>query len=156
MLKDYLDYMEDAYLIFSNRNLVSLLTEQQTIVKRYFADNGILSLFLLDGETKLLENIVAIHLNKLYRNTTEELRLFYYNKGVEVDFCIPETETAIQVSYRIDDLDTYEREVGGLIKFLKAFKQYKGFIITWDTERQITVDDITIEVIPIWKWLCTI
>ena len=156
VLKDYLDYMEDAFLIFSIPNLVSPLTEQQTIVKRYFADNGILSLFLLDGETKLLENIVAIHLNKLYRNTTEELRLFYYNKGVEVDFCIPETETAIQVSYRIDDIDTYEREVGGLIKFLKAFKQYKGFIITWDTERQITVDDITIEVIPIWKWLCTI
>jgi predicted AAA+ superfamily ATPase len=156
VLKDYLDYMEDAFLIFSIPNLVSPLTEQQTIVKRYFADNGILSLFLLDGETKLLENIVAIHLNKLYRNTTEELRLFYYNKGVEVDFCIPETETAIQVSYRIDDLDTYEREVGGLIKFLKAFKQYKGFIITWDTERQITEDGITIEVIPIWKWLCTI
>ena len=156
VLKDYLDYMEDAFLIFSIPNLVSPLTEQQTIVKRYFADNGILSLFLLDGETKLLENIVAIHLNKLYRNTTEELRLFYYNKGVEVDFCIPETETAIQVSYRIDDIDTYEREVGGLIKFLKAFKQYKGFIITWDTERQITEDGITIEVIPIWKWLCTI
>ena len=155
VLKDYLDYMEDAFLIFSIPNLVSPLTEQQTIVKRYFADNGILSLFLLDGETKLLENIVAIHLNKLYRNTTEELRLFYYNKGVEVDFCIPETATAIQVSYRIDDIDTYEREVGGLIKFLKAFKQYKGLIITWDTERQITVDGITVEVIPVWKWLCT-
>ena len=156
VLKDYLDYMEDAYLIFSIPNLVSPLTEQQTIVKRYFADNGILSLFLLDGETKLLENIVAIHLNRLYRNTPEELRLFYYNKGIEVDFCIPETGTAIQVSYRIDDIDTYEREVGGLIKFLKAFKQYKGLIITWDTERQITVDGITVEVIPIWKWLCTI
>ena len=156
VLKDYLDYMEDAYLIFSIPNLVSPLTEQQTIVKRYFADNGILSLFLLDGETKLLENIVAIHLNRLYRNTPEELRLFYYNKGIEVDFCIPETETAIQVSYLIDDVDTYEREVGGLIKFLKAFKQYKGFIITWDTERQITEDGITIEVIPIWKWLCKI
>ena len=43
VLKDYLDYMEDAYLIFSIPNLVSPLTEQQTIVKRYFADNGILN-----------------------------------------------------------------------------------------------------------------
>lgn len=153
VLKDYLDYMEDAYLIFSIPNLVSPLTEQQTIVKRYFADNGILSLFLLRGETKLLENIVAIHLNKQYRNTAEELRLFYYNKGVEVDFCIPETGMAIQVSYSIDDPNTYEREVGGLIKFLKVFKQYKGIIITWDTERQITVDGITVEVAPVWKWL---
>ena len=153
VLKDYLEYMEDAYLIFSIPNLVSPLTEQQTIVKRYFADNGILGLFLLGGETKLLENIVAVHLNKRYRNTPEELRLFYYNKGVEVDFCIPENHTAIQVSYSIEDADTYEREVGGLVKFLKAFKQYKGLVVTWDTERQIMEDGISIEVVPVWKWL---
>lgn len=153
VLKDYLDYMEDAYLIFSIPNLVSPLTEQQTIVKRYFADNGILGLFLMDGETKMLENIVAIHLFKQYPNTADELRLFYYNKGAEVDFCIPETNTAIQVSYSLDDSTTYEREVGGIVKFLKAYKQYRGFIISWDTERQITEGDITIDVVPIWKWL---
>ncbi|MBR5686719.1 MAG: ATP-binding protein [Prevotella sp.] len=153
ILKDYLDYMEDAYLIFSIPNLVSPLTEQQTIVKRYYADNGILNLFLTDGETKLLENIVAIHLDKHYHNTAEERRLFYYNRGVEVDFCIPEANKAIQVSYSIDDINTYEREVGGLIKFLKAFKQYQGVIITRDTEKQIIEDGINIEVVPVWKWL---
>lgn len=153
VLKDYLEYMEDAYLIFSIPNLVSPLTEQQTIVKRYFADNGILALFLMGGETKLLENLVAVHLNKLYHNTPEELRLFYYNKSVEVDFCIPEANTAIQVSYSIDDVDTYEREVGGLVKFLKAFKQYKGLVVTWDTERQIKEEGVSIEIVPVWKWL---
>lgn len=153
VLKDYLEYMEDAYLIFSVPNLVSPLTEQQTIVKRYFADNGILNLFLTGGETKLLENIVAIHLNTLYHNTPEETRLFYYNKGVEVDFCIPEINTAIQVSYKIDDIDTYEREVRGLAKFLKAFKEYHGLIVTWDTERQINEDGLSIDVVPVWKWL---
>ena len=153
VLKDYLDYMEDAYLTFSIPNLTSPLSEQQTIVKRYFADNGILNLFLMDGKTKLLENIVAIHLNKLFHNTAEELRLFYYNKGIEVDFCIPEEKMAIQVSHSIDDVNTYEREVGGLIKFLKTFKQYQGVIITWETERQLTENGISIEVVPIWKWL---
>lgn len=153
VLKDYLEYMEDAYLVFSIPNLVSPLSEQQTIVKRYFADNGILNLFLTNGETKLLENIVAIDLNKRYRNTAEELRLFYYHKGVEIDFCIPEVSTAIQVAYGIDDIDTYEREVGGLARFLKVFRQYKGIIVTWDTERQITHEGISIEVVPVWKWL---
>lgn len=153
VLKDYLGYMEDAYLIFSIPNLTSPLTEQQTIMKRYFADNGILNNFFIDGETKLLENIVAIQLNKIYHNTEDETRLFYYNKNVEVDFCIPEVELAIQVSYTIDDLVTYDREVGGLIKFLKAYKQYHGIIITWDTERQISEDGISIEVVPVWKWL---
>ena len=76
VLKDYLEYMEDAFLIFSVPNLVSPLTEQQTIKKRYFADNGILNNFLFNGDTKLLENLVAVHLNRLYHNTEEELRLF--------------------------------------------------------------------------------
>ena len=153
VLKDYLDYMEDAYLIFSIPNMVSPLSEQQTMVKRYFADNGILNLFLTRGETKLLENIVAIHLDRLYHNMAEELRLFYYNKGVEIDFCIPEANKAIQVSYSISDIDTYEREVGGLFKFLKTYRQYRGIVITWETEREIVEDGITISVIPVWKWL---
>ena len=153
ILKDYLEYMEDAYLIFSIPNLVSPLTEQQTIKKRYFADNGILNNFLFHGETKLLENIVAVHLNRTYHNTKEELRLFYYFKGVEVDFCVPESNLAIQVTYKIDDVDTYDREVGGLFKFLKSFKEYHGIIVTWDTEKSIQEDGITIEVVPVWKWL---
>ena len=153
VLKDYLDYMEDAYLTFSIPNLVSPLSEQQTLVKRYFTDNGILNLFLYNGETKLLENLVAIHLDHLYRNTKEELRLFYYNKGIEVDFCIPEQHLAIQVSYNIDDHDTYEREVGSLTRFLNIYKDYRGVVVTWDTERQIENENVRIDVVPCWKWL---
>lgn len=153
VLKDYLGYMDDAYLTFSIPNLVSPISEQQTIVKRYFADNGILGLFFMDGETKLLENLVAIHLSHQYPNTPDELRLFYYNKGVEVDFCVPERQLAIQVAYSIDNPNTYMREVSGLIKFLKAHKQYRGLIVTWDTERRVVEDGVAINVIPIWKWL---
>lgn len=97
--------------------------------------------------------MVTIRLNTCYRNTTEELRLFYYNKGVEVDFCVPERSLAIQVSYSIEDTETYEREVGSLCKFLRVFKSYQGIIITWDTERHIVYDGAEIEAIPIWKWL---
>jgi predicted AAA+ superfamily ATPase len=43
--------------------------------------------------------------------------------------------------------------VGGLIKFLKAFKKYQGIIVTWDTERQIEENGLTINAIPVWKWL---
>lgn len=35
----------------------------------------------------------------------------------------------------------------------KTYKQYRGMIVTWDTERQITEDRITIDVVPVWKWL---
>ena len=68
-------------------------------------------------------------------------------------FCIPEEELSIPVSYSIDDFSSYEREVGGMAAFLNAFKNYHGIIITWDTERTITYNGKTIEVVPVWKWL---
>ena len=130
-LKDYLEYMQDAYLFFPIPNLVSPMTEQ----------------------VNLLENMVAIELNRRFRNTTEETLLYYFNKNVEIDFCVPSAQLVIQVSYNLNDEATYEREVGGLIKFLKAFPGYHGYIITRDYQTQIMVDGYTIEVVPIWKWL---
>lgn len=153
ILKSYLSYLEDAYLTFSLSNLASPLSEQETTKKRYFTDNGILGLFLIDGETKLLENIVAIHLNRLFRNTKEEARLYYYNRNIEVDFCIPEVKLAIQVSYSIADDDTRDREVGALEKFISVNKEYSGIIISFDTESTIDTKVGVVKVVPVWKWL---
>lgn len=122
VLKDYLEYMTDAYLIFGIPNLVSPLSDQETVKKRYFVDNGILNLFLFQGETQLLENLVAINLNRKFRNNDEELRLFYYSKNIEIDFVVPEIKMAYQVCYNIHkDQATYDRETGSLLSFLSAF-----------------------------------
>ena len=153
VLKDYLEYMQDAYLFFSVPNLASPLTEQATIKKRYVIDNGILNLFLFQGETKLLENIVADELNRKYRNTEEETLLYYYNRNIEIDFCIPTEKIAIQVAYNVNDETTYEREIGGLVKFINAFPEYRGIIITRDYEKNIFADGKEIPAIPVWKWL---
>ena len=154
VLKDYLDYMEEAYLFFSIPNLASPITEQTTIQKRYMSDNGLLNLFLLNGQTKLLENIVAIELNRRYRNTQEETLLYYYNKNIEIDFCIPSEKLAIQVSYSLTDSNTYEREVGALDSFLKKNPDYYAMIVTRDQQDRIELDGHTIDVLPVWKWLC--
>lgn len=154
VLKDYLGYMEEAYLFFSIPNLASPITEQTTIQKRYMSDNGLLNLFLLNGQTKLLENIVAIELNRRYRNTQEETLLYYYNKNIEIDFCIPSEKLAIQVSYSLTDSNTYEREVGALDIFLKKNPDYSAMIVTRDQQNRIELDGHTIDVLPVWKWLC--
>lgn len=154
VLKDYIEYMRDAYLLFNIPNLANSLAEQNSIQKRYVADNGILNLFLYKGETSLLENLVAVELNRRYRNTQEDTRLYYYNRNIEVDFCIPQEQTAIQVSYNMDDAATQDREIGALKKFLQVFPDYSGIVITRDSEGEITIsDDKTIKVMPIWKWL---
>lgn len=155
VLKDYLEYMTDAYLIFGIPNFVSPLSDQETVKKRYFVDNGILNLFLFQGETQLLENLVAICLNRVYRNNDEELRLFYYSKNVEVDFVVPEVKMAYQVSYDIHkDQTTYDRETGSLLSFLSAFPDYRGIIISYDEEETLEINGKTIEVVPVWKWMC--
>ncbi len=79
-LKDYLEYVQDAYLFFPISESGFTYDRTGNTSKRYVADNGILNLFLFQGETKLLENMVAIELNRRFRNTTEETLLYYFNK----------------------------------------------------------------------------
>ena len=151
-VKDYLEYLEESYLIFSIPNYASPDSEQETLRKRYFIDNGLLNLYLYRGETKLLENIVAIQLRKEYRNP--EPSIFYYKRGdVDLDFYIPETKTAIQVSYDLSSQETNDREVETLVRFNKSFKLNRAMIITFDQEETIEKDNLTIDVVPVWKWL---
>lgn len=150
-LADYLTYMNDVYLTFNIPNFTDSVAERMSSCKRYFYDNGLLSNFLINAETKLLENIVAVNLIERYGK--EEDRVFFYNKGVEVDFYIPDEEMAIQVSYSIDDPITREREIRALYKMSEVFGIKKAFVITWDEERTISENELGIEVVPVWKWL---
>jgi predicted AAA+ superfamily ATPase len=147
-LTDYLKYLEDSYLVFSISNYTDKLSEKETIKKRYFWDNGLLNNFLFDPNAKLLENIVAIHLKKIYGEN-----LFYYNRTVEVDFFIPNENRAIQVSYSIAEEQTKEREIKALLKLAEVYSVKHLEIITYDYEASIVQNGITIKVLPIWKWL---
>jgi len=147
-LVDYLQQLSDAYLIFGISNFSDKLSNKETFKKRYFFDNGLLNNFLFNPETKLLENIVAIQLKKIYGED-----LFFYNKNVEVDFFIPNKKQAVQVSFSIQDYATRQREVNALLKLAKVYPLEKLEIVTWEEEFVIHENDLEIQVIPIWKWL---
>lgn len=151
-LKDYLRYMEYNYLSFSLLNYASPISEQETIKKRYYMDNGLLNNFLFRGETKLLENLCAIHLLKKYSNA-DEPQLFFYNRNIEVDFYIPDEKLAIQASFDMSETETWEREISALVALHKVFPLQRAQIVTRDTELQTEHAGLSIEVIPIWKWL---
>nr|WP_129730154.1 ATP-binding protein [Parabacteroides goldsteinii] len=151
-LADYLTYMNDVYLTFNVPNFTDSEAERFSCCKRYYYDNGLLNNFLFDAETKLLENIVAISLIEQYRKA-EDYGVFFYNKNIEIDFYIPNEQIAIQVSYSIDDPVTREREVKALRKISEVFPVKKAFIITRDEEQSISESNLTIDVIPVWKWL---
>lgn len=146
----YMEYAESAWLILRINNIAAKLAEKESNCKYYFTDNGILNLFLIDGNTSLLENLVAI---SLIRKFGTEDSVFFYNKGIEVDFYIPNEEWAIQVSYSIKDPDTRCRETEALLKIKNALPCKRFSIITFDEEETILIGDTTIEVISVWKWL---
>lgn len=147
-IDDFIGYMHDAYLTFSIPNLTNEAGEREGTRKHYFYDNGILNLFLYQPETKLLENLVALVLYQKYAD-----RLFFYRRNIEVDFVIPDVSTAIQVCYNLDTEATTEREIAALVS-LNKFRRYNhNFIITMDAEQQLSVDGISIEMVPVWKWV---
>lgn len=147
---NYLEYAKDAWLITPVQNIAGKLVEKETTPKYYFTDNGILHLFLLDAETSLLENLVAI---TLLRNYGRVDAVFFYNKNIEVDFYLPDKETAIQVCYSLSDTETFERETKALISLCKVLPCKELLVITRDEEREVELGDRKISVLPIWKWL---
>jgi predicted AAA+ superfamily ATPase len=145
---DYLHHLADAYLIFGISNYSDTLSERETFKKRYFFDNGLLNNFLIDPETKLLENLVAIELKKRYGED-----LFYYNRNVEVDFFVPKEKLAVQASYSLSDDATRRREVQALVKLAKVADLTTLEIVTFNEERSIEEHGLSIRVVPVWKWL---
>lgn len=146
----YLDYLHESYLTFGISSFTDSVSQRESVKKRYFYDNGILNLFLFLPETKLLENLVAI---KLYNKYGDDL--YYYNKNVEVDFCVPNDGLLIQASYRMIDEATRNREIGALQKLSKFIKPQRCIIVTYDQEEIIHSNDldVQIEVIPAYKFM---
>lgn len=146
----YMEYAKDAWLVNAVFNIAGKLVDKETKPKYYFTDNGILNLFLLDAETSLLENMVAVNLLRKYGR---EDAVYFYNHGVEVDFYIPEDELAIQVCYSLSDSETFDREIKALLKLSSVLPCKKLMVITRNEERKLEMDGKTIEISPIWKWL---
>lgn len=142
--------MHESYLTFGISSFTDAISERETIKKHYFYDNGILNLFLFHPETKLLENLVAIRLYKQYGDA-----LYYYNKNVEIDFCVPDERLLVQVSYHITDEATRDREIGALQKVAKLLSAERCMIVTFDQEDTIVLADtnLKVEVVPIYKFL---
>lgn len=148
----YVGFAKDACVLFTLDNYASKFVEKETTKKHYFVDNGLLNIFLTNGETSLLENLCAIHLYQQYKD-----KLYYYRDNVEVDFYVPDGSLAVQACYSLtaneDSDNTFKRETDALIKFNRFQPCQRNLIITHSEEDMLHIDGIDIEVIPLWKWL---
>jgi len=149
----YIGYCEDAWLLLRLRNIASAFSEKESNCKYYFVDNGILNLLLLNSETLLFENLVALHLFRKYGNDKDNERMYFYNEGIEVDFYIPEDLTAIQACYSVSkDRNTFDREVEALQKLPKVKECRTRFIVTREDEGVVNDEFGEIRIVPFSKW----
>ena len=146
-LINYLEYLDDAFLVHSVENFANKMVERERNKKYYFVDNGILMLFLFDQDTKLLENLAYLHLRRHYES------IYFYKRNVEIDFYLPDQKIIIQVSYSLSDIETEQREINAIKKSMETLEVNHIYIITYDEEKTIHLGDKIINVVPIWKWI---
>ncbi len=147
-IAEYYSYLQEAYLIFGISNYKAKFVEKESKKKYYFADTGVLNLFLVDQDSKIRENLVFIDLKRRHGQD-----VYFYKDRYEIDFYISEQKLLYQVSYSISDFDTRKRELKAINVAAIHFNIKKAVIITYDEEEQIESNGVQIQVLPVWKWL---
>jgi len=153
-IQEYLDDLEEAYLVFFVNHFSYSLKSQYTYPRKVYCIDlgmrGAISFRFSADLGRLLENMVFLKLRSMGE-------VYYWKDGkTDIDFILKKGEdiTALyQVCYTLDDLKTRKREEVSLIETMEHFKMDYGYIITWDHEEVIKNDVGTIEYLPLWKWI---
>jgi predicted AAA+ superfamily ATPase len=154
-LYDFLDYVQNIYLALTlHRYDKSLVNKELGEKKIYSIDIGLnnaIEYQFSDNVGKSLENAVFLELKRNYAE------IFYYrDSNSECDFIVNEKNTitkAIQVTYDMNNEDTKNREIKGIVNACKSFNLQNGVIVTYENEEVIIQDEIKINLIPFYKWV---
>lgn len=120
----------------------------QALFEEYLYQGG----FPFSGENgSLLENLVHLELrrrgNEIY---------YHHTANSECDFIVRDgfkVVQAIQVCYFMENANTRQRELKGIIDAMNHYDLTVGYIITATQEEEIQIDNKTIKILPCWRWL---
>ncbi len=160
-IERFSQYFEDVYLVFFLKRFSYKVKEQEKSPRKLYAiDTGLcnsLGFRFSENAGRLAENIVFLALKRKQIMDTN-VELFYW-KDVhhrEVDFVIKEglkIKELIQVCWNLHDEKTRKRELLSLQKAIKELNVSTATIITEDSEGEEKLQDLTVKLIPLWKWL---
>ena len=150
-IKEYLLYLEQAYLIFQ-LNFFSYSMKTSLAIQKprkiYCIDNGLrnaASFKFSPDEGKLAENITFIELKR------RGLEVYYWKGRREVDFVVKNLDnslTGINVTYS-DTIE--ERETKALLEFKEQFEERVSELIL--ITRNVSKSEDGITYVPVWKWV---
>lgn len=155
-IRDYVEYLSNAYMILSIPKFDYSLKKQIANPKKFYAiDTGFSNAVSFNISKKIGANLENIIFLELKRRAKE---IYYYKTqgGREVDFLIQKENLTelIQVSVTLENKETRHRE---LRVFAEASKELKGdiraILITFDNSEVIEYDGCQIEIINVLEFL---
>lgn len=155
-VSDYLDYFEEAFLIYELPQFsYSLKTQQQAQKKIYSIDSGLantISFRFSEEKGRLLEQCVFLELKR------KGYGVYYYKtkNNKEVDFLVRQQsrkKDLIQVCWDIGDENTKKREFDSLTQAMNELKLTNSLVLTYNSDQKIQFKNKTITLMPVFKWL---
>jgi predicted AAA+ superfamily ATPase len=155
-VSDYLEWFEDAYILFTVQIFDSSAARRDSNPKRiYCIDHAMVTSVasgILVNSGHLLENLVFTALRRLYPE------IYYYKTrtGREVDFIVPtsgRTRILVQACESLAEPQTRKREIAALSEGMTELGLKTGTIVTRNDYELIKTDTGTIDVIPAWRFL---
>ncbi len=152
-VKNYIDHLEEAYLIFSVfRHDFSIKKQLTANRKIYCIDLAMINevaFSFSQNRGQNLENLIFLELKR--RN----FLVYYYQEKLECDFLVCDKGKIIQAIQVVDNLNqsNKKREVAGLLAAMNKHKLKRGLILTSDYNEIKNIDGKKIIFKPIWQWL---
>ncbi len=151
LLYEYYQHILESMLVFEVRKFSeSTYKRMRNPAKTYLVDVGLAKGLTSKDIGRRLENLVFLELNR------RGYEVYYYENKKECDFIAAKEGEffPIQVTYELNKENT-NRKLEGVLEACKLLNKKEGVIFTYEEERNIEIDGITINIIPIWKWALT-
>jgi len=151
-VKEYIGYLESAFLVKPIEKWTTSYTEKVYAYKKfYFLDTGLKTILTGRGDSGFkAENAVFMH---FVRNKNQ---IGYYTEnGKEIDFIIGGFRSPLIVEVKYDSDIVWQDKKFNVIRSLLNHKPdiKKVLIITKDVEFDIRFSRATIKAIPLWRFL---
>jgi len=153
-IRNYIAYLEEAYLLFTVSIFsYSLKVQEQNPKKIYTIDNGLrnaVSFKFSEDKGRLAENLVFVELKR------KLLEIYYWKENGEVDFVIKNKDNSLNLINVCFDNKIPEREIKSIKEFITKYPKIKIkniIVITNNLEKEEKINGKLIKCIPLWKWL---
>ena len=152
-VKNYMDNMEEAYLIFTLPKYDFSLKKQYISNKKiYVIDNGLrnnVAFYFSEDKGRLLENTIFLELKR------RGGEIYYHKDKKECDFVVQRgmrISEAVQVCFDLNESNK-EREFGGLLEAMNYYNLEHGVLITQNQKDVFQQDGKTIYILPAYEFL---